>query len=135
MRSHKYPPKFNHNIVQACSAEKIKPNQFPIDVCFLPVMFLLEFTSICSKAPRSRCNGCLRRCKPQYIWLIRGGFYLWLDVNTVSLPGAGALCRVSARAGWRGRRTARRTDEIFFHLQSCQGNSTLLGCCSHDLPL
>lgn len=44
-----------------------KINQFPIDVCFLLVMLDLEFTFICSKAPRRRGNGCLRHCKPQYL--------------------------------------------------------------------
>lgn len=47
--------------------QKKQPNQFPVDVdFFFLLMFDLEFTFICSKAPRSQCNGCLRHCKPQH---------------------------------------------------------------------
>lgn len=108
MRSCEYPQKFNHNTVQTCSAEEEKnkkqPNQFPVDVCFLLVMFDLEFTFICSKATKSRCNGCLRHCKPQYLACPRR--ILPLAESESSLT---SQCRspgwCSARAGWRGRRT------------------------------
>lgn len=41
-------------------------NQFPADVFLLFAPFDLEFTFICSTAPRSKRNGCLRHSKPQY---------------------------------------------------------------------
>lgn len=41
-------------------------NQFPADVFLLFAPFDLEFTFICSTAPRSKCHGCLRHSKPQY---------------------------------------------------------------------
>lgn len=60
------------------------PHSFPL------VMFDLEFTFICSKAPRCRYNGCLRRCKPQYLACPRR-ILPWLGANIVSLPGTEVL--------------------------------------------
>lgn len=88
--------------VQRRKEKKKKTNQFQIDVCFLVDMFDLEFTFICSKAPRSRCNGCLRHYKPPYL-ACPMRIYLWLEVSIVSFPGTGGLARKAKdRSEWEG---------------------------------
>lgn len=67
LESRKYPKEFNHNIVRSHGGRGEKQTITSLHVCSLLLMFDLEFTFISSKAPRSRCNGCLTHCKPWYL--------------------------------------------------------------------
>lgn len=85
--THSVSTPYGHTVLR----RKRKINQSPIGVCFLLVMLDVEFTFICSNAPRRRGNGCLSHCKPQCLaclWRI-----LPLAGSEHSLTRAQDLCQ------------------------------------------
>lgn len=111
----------------------LRANQFPIVFCLL-VLFDLEFTFICSKAPRSRCNGCLRHCKPPYLACPRRISALAGSEHSLTLwhwsPGQG-----SARAGWRGRRSRCNAFSSLLFVAKPKPNSLTLPSKKESSPL